>query len=349
MVQEERTVRSLLSDATEDYLVLRASQDFSKRTLANERGVLKRFLAVNGNIWCHQVTERHATRYFEDAGRTRSPRSQQLDFTVLNQFFEWMRHTRRLPLDVDPMAGRRRPKTRRRERNRVPVTDFPRLLDIAESQDPRNRAIIAVLLYTLIRDQECADLRVGDWNKDEGWLRVRITKSHTEDEMPVSSELDVELRRWLTHYASVATRPLTAHDYLLPRRQSIGLTRDGQRGWISGHKMIYVPEKNVGRVGRIAREVLDDMGFPVTDHTGQPLMEGAHTIRRSGARALFDRLAADGYDRALRLVQSMLHHSSVSITESYLGVTADRRGRDEIIRLQPMFPISDDNVVQLSV
>lgn len=342
-------MRSQLNDAITDYLVLRGSQDFSKRTLANERGVLTRLLAVTGNIWVHQMNERHATRYFEDAGKTRSSRSLQLDHTVLRQFFDWARHTKRLPLNVDPMAGRRRPKTRSRERERVPVTQFPLLLDTAEQHDPRNRAIIAILLYTLIRDQEAADLRVGDWKRDEGWLRVRVTKSHTEDEMPVCAELDAELRRWLTTYAASLDRPLLPHDYLLPGRRSVGVIKAGVRGQISGHHMIYMPDRPISRVGRVVRDVLEGMGFPVYDRDGAPLMEGAHTIRRSGARALFDRLAAEGYDRALRLVQSMLHHSSVSITEQYLGITADRRGRDEIIRLQPMFPVETANVVQLSV
>lgn len=342
-------MRQLLDEAVDDYLVLRRSQDFSKRTLLNESGVLKRLLAVNGNIWVHSITEVHATRYFEVASRTRAPRSLQLDHTVLKQFFDWARSTKRLPLDMDPMAGRRRPKSRKRERERVPVTRFPALLDVAEERDPRDRAMIAVLLYTLIRDQECADLRIGDWRKDEGYLRVRITKSGMEDDMPVCAELDTELRRWVSLYASKLDRPLRSGDYLLPRRRTLALVRGDERGLITGHDMAYMPEHKMGRVGRPAKEILEDFGFPVVDHNGDPTMEGAHTIRRSGARALYDRLAADGYDRALRVVQSMLHHSSVAITETYLGVTADKRGRDELLRGQVMFPLNSDNVVQLSV
>lgn len=161
--------KALLSDAVDDYLVLRGSQDFSRNTLANERGVLKRFLLVNGN----QIEARHTTRYFEEAAKTRSPRSLQLDHTVLTQFFDWARKTKRLPLGMDPMIGRRRPKTRHKERDRIHVSKFDHLLDVAEAQDPRNRAVVAVLLYTLIRDQEAADLRVGDVDLDSGYLHSR--------------------------------------------------------------------------------------------------------------------------------------------------------------------------------
>jgi integrase len=344
-------VRQELSDAITDYMVLRGSQDFSKRTLANERGILKRFLAVNGNIWVHQINERHATRYFEDAGKTRSARSLQLDHTVLNQFFDWARQTKRLPLDMNPMSGRRRPKTRHRERERIHASKFPHLLDVAGERDPRDRAAIAVLLYTLIRDQEAADLRIGDVDLDAGLLRVRITKSYIEDDMPICAELDAELRNWLSIYAAEAKVPLHAHHFLLPTRQSLGIVRSGYRGLINGHNLVYAPDRKVDRLGRtIVRPTLEAFGLELSDHAGRSKMEGAHTIRRSGARALFDRLAADGYDHSLRIVQSMLHHSSVAITEKYLGVTADRRSRDEILRGKPMYEVSDlDNVVKLSV
>lgn len=341
-------MRQLLSDGIDDYLVLRGSQDFSKRTLANERGVLKRFLGVNGNIWMHSIEAAHVTRHFENASRTRASGSLQLDHTVLGQFLEWGRHTRRMALDVDPMMGRRRPKTRLKERDRIHVSRFGHLLDCAGRRDPRDRAAVAVLLYTLIRDQEAADLRISDVDLDGGWLRVRITKSYQEDRMPISIELDRELRQWLTAYAAAARRALEPGDFLLPRRQSVGIIRAGVQGRIEGHEMIYVPEKKIARLGRLVGHALHEAGFPMTDDQGKTKMEGAHTIRRSGARALFDRLAADGYDHSLRIVQSMLHHSSVSITEKYIGVTADRRSRDEILRGVEMFPVDTAKVVSIA-
>jgi len=345
-------MKALLSDAIDDFMVLRSSQDFSKRTLANERTVLKRLLAVNGNVWCHSISDRHVTRYFEEASRTRAATSLQLDHTVLGQLFVWMRHTRRMPLDVNPMAGRRRPKARKKERDRIPVTEFPRLLDVAENRDPRDRAIVAILLYTLIRERECSDIRLRDVDLAGGWLRVRITKTGQEDSMPICSELDSELRRWLSFYAAEVGRPLDPSDYLVPRRYSTAIIRGGNdenRGYITGHEMLYAQERPIARIGNAVRLVLEDFGFAMVDHNGERKMEGAHTLRRSGARALFDRLAKDGYDHSLRIVQSMLHHASVTQTERYIGVTADRRSRDEILRGRPMFPKDTGNVLQLSV
>ena len=344
-------MKQLLSDAVDDFCVLRASQDFSKRTLANERTVLKRLLSVNGNVWCHSIADRHVIRYFEEAGRTRSSTSLQLDHTVLGQLFDWMRKTHRMPLDSDPMAGRRRPRARRRERDRIPVTEFPRLLETAGERDPRDRGIVAVLLYTLVRERECSDVRLRDVDLAGGWLRVRITKTGQEDNMPICLELDAELRRWLSLYSAEVQRPLADGDYLFPRRYSTAILRggnDANRGHIDGHEMLYAPDRPIARLGNAVRLVLEDFGFSMVDHNGTRKMEGAHTLRRSGARALFDRLAKDGYDHSLRIVQAMLHHASVTQTEIYVGVTADRRSRDEILRGHEMYPADTSNVIQLS-
>lgn len=341
-------MRAQLSDAVSDYLSLRRSQDYSKESLNSVQNVLRRFLAVNGNIWCHSITEEHVIRHFEEAGRKRSPNSLRHDHTYLNQFFRWMRQTKRMPQDTNPMANRRRPVMRKRERDRLHVSQFPALLDAAESIDPRNRAAVAVLLYTLIRDSEAGNIRLADVDLEGGWLRVKVSKSYTEDRMPICAELDAELRRWLSTYSASVTRPLQPYDYLLPCRHSGGFDR-GEDGRITTHAMDYLPNKGVKRLGAVVKASLEALGFPTVDELGNSKMEGSHTIRRSGARALFDRLAADGYDHALRIVQSMLHHGSISVTEGYIGVTADRRSRDEILKGTAMYPHSDENVIRLTV
>lgn len=337
-------MKQLLDDAVEDFLAHRRSQDFSKRTLNNERMILKRFLTVNGNIYLHNVTGRHITRHFEEASKTRAPQSLRLDHQTLNVFFAWARQTKRMATDNDPMYGRRKPKAVQRERNRIHVSKFAHLLTVAEASAPRNRMLVAILLYTLMRDQEATDLRVGDVDLDAGFLTARIWKTRQEDRMPISAELDGELRRWLTAYAVELGRSLKPSDFLLPARKSVSVIFNENKK-IVGHEYEYDPTRRMGASHRVVRPILEEMGFPTTDHLGQPLKEGAHTIRRSGARAFFDQLAANGYDHALRIVQSMLHHSSVQTTETYLGITADRRSRDEIVRGRMMYQIEEPGKV----
>ena len=97
----------LLSDAIDDFLRFRRSSQIKKSTIKTDTTVLKRFLGVAGNVWGHQINEIHVIRYFEDASRTRQPQTLRSDHNVLNVFFEWCRHTKRMELTPAPMFGRR--------------------------------------------------------------------------------------------------------------------------------------------------------------------------------------------------------------------------------------------------
>jgi integrase len=337
-------MKDLLSDAVDAYMRHRTSQNYSRGTLKVDTQVLKKFLSVCGNIYCHQITHRHVERHFEEVSKTRQAASLKNDHGVLVRFFKWARHTGRMPVESDPMFGRRQPKAVKRERNRLHVSRFGELLDAAEERDPRDRALCALLLYTLGRDSEITDLRIRDLDLQAGWLKVRIHKTGQEDTLPVSSELDREMRRWLTHYAHISG-PLQPWYHLVPARGVFPIR--SEEGRILRHDSTYRPEKKIGGAGRIVNPILDNIGFPVTNENGKPCGEGSHTIRRSGARALFDDLVEGGYDHALRITQSLLHHASVTMTERYIGITADRRSRDDVIRGKQMYGNPGEGVVRL--
>lgn len=340
-------MKEKLSPAIEAFTRFRASQSYSKATMRADGQVLSRFLSVNGNIWCHVITDRHVERHFEEASKSRGAASLQLDTNTLRMFFKWARHTGRMPVDCDPMFGRRSPRVTKRERNRVTVHQFPELLAAAEERTPRDRALVALLLYTLCRDTEITSLRVRDVDLEGGWLRVRVFKTHQEDTMPISEELDTELRKWLTHYTKQCG-PLQPHWFLTPAR-GVFPVHDPETKRIVRHESHYRPERGISGAGRVVSPVLERMGFPVVDAQGKACGEGAHTIRRSGARALFDKLVGEGYDGAIRLVQSMLHHASLTQTERYIGITADRRSRDDVIRGKKMYNESTtENVVSIA-
>lgn len=327
-----RSVR--LSDAIDDFILFRRSMDLAKATLRADESTLRQFMAQTGNIWVHSISTTHVAHFFTEGARTRQPQSQRNDHARLQVFFEWARKTGRMPRDHDPLYGRRVPRAAKKERRRVPVAKFPALLDAAGDRDPRDRVAIALLLYTLGRDSEISDLRIRDVALDSGYIHMRIHKTREEDLMPICAELDQELRHWLTFYSQQVGFLEPGH-VLVPSRQTSPIYDNGRIVGATTHS--YVPTKQAVQLAKIAKPALTAIGF-MDNNTDR---EGAHTIRRSGARALFDQLAANGYDRALRLVQSMLHHASIGTTEKYIGVTADRRSRDEIIRGQVLFPTGD--------
>lgn len=336
-----------LSEAVENYARFRRTQQYSKNTLKVDAQVLTRFLTINGNIYIHHINESHVERHFEEASRTRGPASLKNDHATLSSFFKWARHTRRMPTDRDPMFGRRSPKKVEKERNRVHVSQFPALLDAAEARDPRDRALVALFLYTLCRDTEVTSLRVRDLDLNAGTLKVYVEKSRLEDVMPVCTELDEEMRRWLTHYTRHVGR-LEPHHFLVPARAVHPIFHPETKK-IVRHASTYKPETRLKGAGRNVKPPLEDIGFPVTDDAGRPSGEGAHTVRRSGARALFDRLVGEGYDGSLRIVQAMLHHKSATMTERYLGITADKRTRNDLLQGRTMYgaPIGG-NVIKIA-
>lgn len=82
---------------------------------------------------------------------------------------------------------------------------------------------------------------------------------------------------------------------------------------------------------RVAQRGLAKLGYDTKQ-------EGEHTLRRSGARALADRLRHEGTDSALLRVASMLGHKDIRITQHYIGWDTERDQRNELLAGQPMFP-----------
>lgn len=334
----------LLSDAIDDYLRHRKSQDFSKSTINKDEGTLRKLLSVTGNVWLHMLTTGHVTRFFEEAAKTQQPQSLRNTHTTLVVFFDWARETGRMPRTNNPMYGRRKPKPIKKERNRLAFSQFPGLLSAAEARDPRDRAACALLLYSLARDQEIAQLRIRDLNLASGQMRVSIWKTRQEDLMPICAELDEELRTWLKHYTEQVGH-LEPHYFVVPARATRPVFDGGRI--VANETLGYRPEKSMGPMGNCVNPVLDAIGFPIRDENGKRLGEGAHTIRRSGARALFDRLLEEGIvDSALEIVQSMLHHATVVQTQRYIGFEPSRHKRDDLIRGRRLYAVSN-NVVEL--
>jgi len=105
----------------------------------------------------------------------------------------------------------------------------------------------------------------------------------------------------------------------------------------------YEANKDNVNKSKVIKRILENYGWTDT------YWQGMHLLRASGARAWFDELNNNTVDGALRLVQTHLHHSSTQMTERYLGLSADRVRRDEMVQGSAMFPSigKRGNVVQL--
>jgi len=331
-----------LAEAVEDYLRFRRSRGFAEVTVLNEGYILRRFVAWYGDVQLRHMTpikvadwfygpdalgSRHRTR----DGRHRAPikpSTHNYYMSRLKAFFRfcstrgWMK--RDLLEEVSrcpqPMVSRRRPSEEQ----------LASLIEATEND--RDRAYITTLLHTGLRRADAARIRLGDVDLSAQTITVFISKSKTEDAIPITARLDRELRRWLLDYEIDLGRDLQADDLLFPAKKTGGYrwvtVEDGSRTKTRADDH-WCPDKPLTHPERIVHDALEKIGI---DAPG----EGAHTLRRAAARALFEDLTnAQGYDSALRVVSAFLHHKNSTTTEHYLGLDPERLRRDKHLRGKP--------------
>lgn len=336
MLQSDKNTASLcnmrdikIGDAIPNYLQWRKRQGFAANTTRNDEsalGYLTRTLSPERLV--KNIDPSDISDVLDACLTTRQPSSVNAVHATLSGFFQWCRANQIISPDHNPMLGVRYKKVAVKERNRLRVDEFGAFLDAAP--DPRHRMMSALGIYLFLRSSEAISLRIQDVDLTGGSIGVTIHKTNDFDRMPLSAELEVELRRWMTHYRNIMGT-LDLNWKLIP---------PVARGFRDSDS--YNPTGKISKPEELIKRHLNAYGWEDTH------WEGMHCLRRSGARAWFDTLVEIGTDGALRLVQTQLHHRSVTMTERYLGLTGDRINRDKRLKGQAMFPISvNGNVVPL--
>lgn len=350
-----------VSVAVDDYLARRVRSGKADNTMRVDRTLLPRFARHLGDPKFRDVTPAMVRDFFYGSGgimdvHTSTTKGQEERAAVqagthnsyrsrLRVFLGWAKahgytDSGVLMEDIDPM------KVPRKRRQQPAPALLLQLLDQAECA--MHRAYLAVAVNTACRASEITALRVGDIDFQEGTLFVTVIKTKEEDDMPISADLDRELRVWLVEYAAALGRPLRDDDYLFPARTGNTIAthyfdeEQGKRVYVRT-PFVYHPDRPVQRTEKIVKSVLAALGLPTR-------YEGTHTLRRAVARAFFDSMAAEtGYDNALRVVSALLHHANMSTTERYLGLSSERARRDQLLKGRPFLSamVSQENVVPL--
>ena len=320
-----------IESAMGEYLTWRDAQDFSPATINNDGTALRLLAKILGDHrLLRDIDHDDMMHVLAVASETRKPQSVNAYHACFSAFFKWCRMRRYMGTDHDPMLGIRYRRVQKTERRKIPVHDFPAFLDAAP--DPRHRMFSSLGLYLFLRASEAVALRWRDVDLDAGTIGVTIFKTNDYDLMPISSELDQELRRWMLHLQQ-EVGPIHADTYVVPTLRPIGAA-----------KWEINPTGKITRPHDLVKRHLNAFGWQDTN------WQGMHCLRASGARAWFDELVHNGTDGALKLVQTHLHHSSVVMTEKYLGLSADRVKRDRALKGSSMFPSLDStgNVLRMT-
>lgn len=333
----------LLSDTIDMYLRYRKTA-YTVSTARSSEQTLRQFLSVVGNVQSKGLSPRHAERFQSRLLQEgKKPNTVNQRMSQLAAFSKWAVANRYAPAHF--VATVRTIPVPRASRLRIPATDFARVLDCADRPD--QRATVALGLFMFLRSGEIRSLKVGDVDLEQGLISVTIHKTNDWDEMPIFHELDQELRRWFIAYQQDIGRPLRSGDYLIPAHKQYSTWRGRPA---SGN---FRPEKWTFRPFEHVQAVLDKAGYAVRTDDGHKNGEGVHTLRRSGARALYDALV-DGRlggslarDDALRQVMTALHHKSIATTQLYIGIEADRVKRDRTMKGMRFLPEVASNVTEL--
>lgn len=319
-----------LSGAIEDYLDHLDARGLAPNTVRCHRQLTNRALACWGDILTTSITPNHVDRLFRAGEWGASTRN--LYLSVLRAFFAFCRREGYMSRDFDPTQGWRNQRVARTERLRVPIEQFPALLD--SCPHPRDRAICALGLFTFCRGGELQTLTIADLDLAHDRLNIYRHKTDEQDALPICSELADEMKRWLTWYRQDTESMLDPSWFLVPSKKPNPTRQNALTGRLEVDPEALAslrPTRKATHPYRAVQRALRGLGYPTE-------REGEHTLRRSGARALFDTLRDSGYDGALMRVASMLGHKDVRVTQRYLGLDLERTQRNETLAGQAMFP-----------
>jgi len=348
-----------MSEAVEEYLRGLRARRRSEETIRVDKAILGRMIRDIGDLQISNLKPSHLEKWFygpgglmdehktEQYGRKKNPAISESTHNAyrsrLKVFFDWC--SKRGYIKVDMLEHVNPLKVPEKKRQRPSPVTLLQLLDKAENA--RDRCWIATALNTALRSNEIKRITVGDVDLEAGYISVTISKTGDVDEQPITSDLDVELRRWMVSYAEAIGRPLEAEDFLFPSRQG-GLishyetNEDGERVMVR-RPYVWNPRQKMGRTERIIKNALEALELPTK-------YEGTHTIRRAIALAYFEEVSKDQGDvAALRETAALLHHKNLHTTERYLGMTAEKTRRDRRLRSKPFLSamVQADNVVPL--
>ncbi len=228
----------------------------------------------------------HATRHPSTLGRK---------LASIRSFFRYL--VREKQCALDPTAGISAPRTPKRLPNPLPVDDCITLIESkrlpAEEPDEkslRNRALVELLYGAGLRVGELTGLDVRDVDLHRGDVRVS-GKGGKERVVPLPEAAREALDRYLEQRRApgLLAQPL----FTALRRRRDGPRRLGVR---DVRRILHARARNAG----------------VTDRVHP------HRMRHSYATHLLD-MGAD-----LREIQELLGHASLSTTEKYTAVSAER-------------------------
>ncbi|MDL5204977.1 tyrosine-type recombinase/integrase [Streptomyces sp. ALI-76-A] len=317
-----------VSEARELFLLKVRGQTQSRIAVNQYSSVVRRFELRVNNCQVGSLTPEHVEDFFFGSGRslnsTCGPTTLGAYKTRLKSFLRFCHRRGWLTMSPDVMLEEIRAKTRaNRNRYRMTRAELRTLLDVAT--DPRDRALAAFVANTGVRISEAIGLTVRDVSFPKGELYVTLYKTREEVTLPMSSDLERELRVWLTAYTAEVGELQPGYRLFPPHFPS-----RFQKGKFTTQQPLRLnPEGRISNPRVIIQALAKSAGIELEPG------DGWHTLRRSFGRILYEDARAHGHDDALRLTQAALNHARAETTERYLGLDLERQRYEAMVKGKP--------------
>jgi integrase len=311
-----------LDEAIEEFLASRRARHVAANTIKSEKSMLVGFLTVTGNIYPRSIEPRHVDAWLA-ANQHWEPSTRRAQISRLRIFQTWLTTHKYISRGEDFLEGIHKVKVPKKRYQRVPFDQFTELLDRATA--PRDRMIVATGLFLLVRASEITPMR---WRDDLGeHMAIYRKKTGEPDDLPVGPDYREELDRWKRKLCvqMEVTKPDPSWYIHCAMMRPSSRDEKGLYTAVDGEYPL-LPQEPLRHPRMRIKVIMAQLGI---EERGT----GMHTLRRSGARALFEELLKDGVakDEALLVVSSMLGHASVQQTLVYIGWETTRAMRDKVI------------------
>lgn len=261
-------------------------------------------------------------------GRTLAASSYNKAIERYQGFFQWLlRRGGISPLVLDSLQRFREEKAEYLQLSAAQVVHM-----IETCADPWERWVLAFGSQTLGRDSELRNRQVKHLHLDRGVLDWYRKKTIDLDKLPVTRQLAAEWQRWAYVYQSKCGS-IQPDWPLIPRRWGNDINRTYYADASPAHGLSQIVQKHASRVSGLTQESLKG--------------QGVHILRRSMARALYERLRDEEHAEPLRVVQALLGHGDPKTTRIYIGLKPDREERNALLVGSDLLWTERDNIVQL--
>jgi hypothetical protein len=334
MARETKTIQECI----DDYLTTKArTRANAPSTIERHRAALKVFGEMHGSMQAGSLRDSHVTEWrMERVDEDLAPATYAAEASAIKGLVKFMTDRRYVATGRELCQDVQKIRGISREHLRIPASEWSVWLE--STRTPRDRMLLALLIYTFCRAKESSSVTWGDLrplDSGEPGIKIYRWKTYQTSILGMPAELLEELDRYKKWYQAelwkLGLKEPQSTWPIVPAFHSptIGRVKGGE---YEQRDQKLNPTVAPKCVSHLIRPTIEELGRQLgKQHYVDAQHIGAHTCRRSGAREYWLDLIrrrevarAKGLPDPLNMdpiehVRARLNHGSAKQTELYIG------------------------------